>query len=432
MVDAYSPYSQLGPQTGDRQPSGLEQDEALRRVLDRQSDRRRRTIHQHLTQFGYNQLAGKPDSFAPETNIPIPPQYLLGPGDELQLHYFGRRNDTISLVIDRDGMVYLPDVGPIALANLSFHDAKALLAQTVRHKLTGVTATITMGQLRSIRIFVLGEANHPGSYMVNGLATISNALFIAGGVSKRGSLRHILLRRGGKVIRDLDLYQLLLHGDGSGDQRLRAGDVVFVPPIGRVVAVAGMVVRPAIYELRSRATPVRALLDLAGGIIPGGDADHMQLDRLTGDGGRTLIDLDRRAAGATILRDGDLLKVYPVPGRFEGVITLSGRVKRPGTYGLTKRATLRDFIHARDDLLEDASLDYLLIQRTDPATQRLSILRVPLRRLLGPEGDAVDLPLQNHDRIYVLSERELHPLDRVEVAGEVRKPGSYPLSKGMR
>ncbi len=407
-------------------------DHSLRTTWDRQVKPRRRIIRQQLRQFGYEQFSGAPSSFQPETNIPVPPEYLLGPGDELQLHYFGSRNDDISLILDREGVVYLPDVGPITLANMSFQDAKALLAQTVRRKLSGVTASVTMGRLRSIRVFVLGSANHPGAYLVNGLSTISNALFIAGGISKQGSLRHILLKRNGRVVQDLDLYDFLLNGDSSHDRRLMPGDVIFIPPIGNVAAIAGEAVRPAIYELRDGKQSARVLLDLAGGLLPGGDGQHMQIDRITREGNRTLIDTSKDEANNVTVQQGDILLVYPTPGKFDGTVSLNGQVARPGRYGLRKGMTLRDLLENREDLLPDAFLDYALIQRTDPETQNLSVIRAPLRDLWSDKRSRDDIRLQDRDKIYVLSKAEIRPLARVQVFGEVPYPGSYPLTQGMK
>jgi len=408
------------------------EDLSLRSTWDRQTKHRYRSIRQQLHQFGYNQFAGTPTTFIPATAIPIPPQYVLGPGDEIQLHYFGRTNDNLSLILDREGVIYLPNVGPITLANMTFNNAKALLAQTVRRKLPGVTISVSMGQLRSIRIFVLGDASYPGSYLVSGLSTISNALFISGGISKKGSLRHILLKRNGKIIQDLDLYDFLLHGNSKHDQRLMPGDVIFIPPIGKVVAVAGQTVRPAIYELSKGKSTASQLIALAGGVIPGGDHNHMQIDRLTANGERTLIDINSNSSRKATLHDGDLILIFPVPGEFQGTVSLSGKVKRPGSYGLKKGMKLSALLHNQSDLQSDAFLDYALIQRTDATNHTLSILRVSLHDLFMGTSRNADITLHDHDKIYVLSKSNLQPLSQVQAFGEVYQPGTYPLTKGMR
>jgi polysaccharide biosynthesis/export protein len=175
---------------------------------------------------------------------------VLGPGDTLEVMLVGDRGGRYTLTVGRDGTVDFPALGPIALAGMRFPDAKDLLEQRVAQQMIGMRASVSIGALRSIRIFVLGEAERPGSYTVSGLSTMTNALFASGGVKPIGSLRNIQLKRGGQVITRLDLYDLLLNGDTSNDVRLLPGDVIFIPPVGITVGVAGEVHRPAIYEVQ--------------------------------------------------------------------------------------------------------------------------------------------------------------------------------------
>ena len=407
------------------------EDRALREWIQRSVGGISRAPTGTLKQFGYDLFEGAGVSFAPESSIPVPAEYVLGPGDELRIQYYGRRNDSLSLVVDRDGVVELPDVGEIALAGMRFDQAKAELSRRIRKTLTGVTASITMGRLRSILVFVLGDARRPGSYLVGGLSTVSNALFAAGGVSKRGSLRHVLLRRGGKTVRDMDLYALLLKGDRSHDMRLLPGDVVFIPPIGKTVAVAGEVVRPGIYEIRNERS-VRDVLKLAGGALPTADASHAKLERILLTGGRTVRDVNVRKRRPATVRNGDILWLPPVFGDHERMVMLMGQVKRPGPYGYKKGMRLGDLIHSRDDLTRDAFLDYVLIQRTNLETGRLDFLRAPLRKLLEGSDPKANIPLQARDRVFVLARSAIRPLKSVYVSGEVVNPGQYPLSDGMR
>ena len=203
-----------------------------------------------LKSFGYDLFSGQPDSFSPVSDIPPPDSYVLGPGDNLVVQLYGKENNSYILIVNREGQVQFPEIGPITLAGLTFNDARALLVDAVQQHMIGVKASITMGTLRSIRIFVLGEALHPGSYTVSSLSTMTNALFTSGGVSEIGSLRNIQLKRRGKLITTLDLYDLLLNGDTSKDARLLPGDVIFIPSIGATAGVSGEVRRPAIYELK--------------------------------------------------------------------------------------------------------------------------------------------------------------------------------------
>ncbi|MBI5138147.1 MAG: SLBB domain-containing protein [Nitrospirae bacterium] len=391
-----------------------------------------RNIDPAIAQFGYDLFAATPTTFAPVTEIPVPPEYVLGPGDELQLQFYGSRDDTWSVVVDREGVINLPGVGPLVLAGMSFTDAKALISEQVRRKLIGVTASITMGRLRSMRVFVLGDVNHPGSYVVSGLSTISNALFVAGGIGKQGSLRHVQLKRTGKVAGELDLYDFLLKGDSRADQRLQAGDVIFVPPIGNVVAVAGDVVRPAIYELRGEKT-VADMLALAAGPLPTADAAHAQLDRITETGDRSLLDVDLTASGgATPVKNGDLLVLYPGPGVRENVVDLRGQVKRPGSYGWTESMKLSDLLGSVDALLPDAHRDTVLVARTSPDDRALTTLRTSLTDLLVRHDTAADLLLEPEDVIYVFSQAAMRPLKPVHAIGHLRHPGEFPHADGMR
>ena len=194
-----------------------------------------------LRPFGYDLFEGVPSTFAPVSDIQVPLDYVVGPGDTLQVQLYGQRTSQLLLTVGRDGRVNFPKLGPINVSGMSFQNARAAIEQRVAQQMIGSRVNITMGDLRSIRVFVLGEAQKPGSYTVSGLSTMTNALFVSGGVKKIGSLRNIQLKRNGKLVTVLDLYDLLLRGDTSGDRQLLPGDVIFIPPIGHVVSVDGAV-----------------------------------------------------------------------------------------------------------------------------------------------------------------------------------------------
>lgn len=388
-----------------------------------------RGVDSNLSQFGYQLFAGAPNTFAPATDIPVPPEYVLGPGDELQMQFYGSRDDSLNLVIDREGVIELPKVGALTLAGLSFVQAKALIAEQVRQKMIGVTTSVTMGRLRSIRVFVLGDAEHPGSYLISGLSTISHALFSAGGVSKQGSLRHIQLKRNGKVVKELDLYDFLLKGNSRGDDRLLPGDVIFIPPIGEVIGVAGQVNRPAIYELRAEKT-AQEVAEMAGGVLADADVKHIQIDRLSVAGDRNILDFD--LTQSTKIQNGDILMLFAVPGMRADTVTLLGHIKRPGQYGLAKDMKLSNLIGSVNDLLPGAFLDYALIQRTDPISRTVTTLRVSLDKLLVKQDKQSDIALQADDQVYVFSKSSIDPLNVVAVFGQVVNPGQYPYAEKMR
>lgn len=387
-----------------------------------------REVNGDISQFGYQLFAASPNTFSPAADIPVPPEYVLGPGDELQMQLYGSRDDTLSLVVDRNGVVELPRVGSLALAGLSFVQAKALIAAHLHKKAIGVTASITMGKLRSIRVFVLGDAEHPGSYLVSGFSTISHALFAAGGVSKTGSLRHIQLKRNGRTVRELDLYDFLLKGNSRDDERLMPGDVVFIPPIGHVIGVAGQATRPAIYELRDEKN-VQDVLLIAGGILPDADVTHMQVDRLNKAGDRNILDL--KMPDKTDVQNGDILILFAIPGVRADMVSLLGQVKRPGKYGWHKDMKLTSLLATTEDLLPGAFLDYALIQRTDPLTRTVSTLRVPLDKLLVQRIQQADTTLNSGDHIYVFSKSSIDPLNVVAISGQVVNPGQYPYTDSM-
>ena len=212
-----------------------------------------------LEPFGYDLFEGVPTTFAPATDVPVPAEYVMGPGDNMRVQLFGNENIEYALVVSRDGVVNLPEIGPINVSGLTFVEARDVISQRIDEQMIGVRSSITLGELRSIRIFVLGDVERPGSYTVSGLSTITNALFVSGGIEEIGTLRRIELKRDGETVSTLDLYDLLLRGDTSDDERLLPGDAIFVPPIGDTIVVDGSVRRPAIYELNGETTAAEVI-----------------------------------------------------------------------------------------------------------------------------------------------------------------------------
>ena len=202
-----------------------------------------------LKPFGYELFEGKPSTFAPVTEIPVPDNYTMGPGDELKVQLWGNENQQLSLAVSRDGTIEMPGRGPVNVAGMSFQQAREEISRLVEEQYIGVKTAVSLGELRSMRVFVLGEARTPGSFSVSSLSTITNLLYVSGGIRHTGSLRNIQLKRNGKVVSTLDLYDLLLKGDTSGDVRLQPGDAVFIPAVGPRVGIDGEVYRPALYEI---------------------------------------------------------------------------------------------------------------------------------------------------------------------------------------
>jgi len=388
------------------------------------------TVDTRLEQFGYKLFAGAPTTFAPATDVPVTPDYVIGPGDEIHVQLYGKTSLVTDLTVDREGQVSFPELGPISVAGLSFAEMKAALLREVDERMIGVNASIGMGRLRSIRIFVLGEVFQPGSYTVSGLSTLTNALFVSGGVRKIGSLRRVQLKRGGELVREMDLYDLLLAGDTSADERLLPGDVIFVPPAGALVGIAGEVRRPAIYELKGELT-ARALVELAGGLKALAYGDLLQLERVEG-GSRVVYDFDLAKSADWKLRDGDLLKVFPILDREERVVYLAGNVLRPGKRQFSEGLHLLDLVSAPDELLPETYFAYGLIERENELNRETEYLAFDLGAALFDGNEEQNLALQPRDRIYVFHRSHFRELPKVKIRGRVQDPGEYMFEKDMR
>lgn len=405
-----------------------------------------------LKPFGYDLFAGVPSTFAPATDVPVPAEYVVGPGDTLQIQLIGSVKGRYALVVGRDGNINIPDLEPIPVAGLRFEQVRERLEAVVREQMIGTQVSVSMGELRSIRVFVLGDAEVPGSYTVSGLSTITNALFVSGGVKEIGSLRNIQLKRGGRTVRTLDLYDLLLRGDTSGDARLLPGDVIFVPPVGATVGLAGEVRRPAIYELKNETT-VAQLLELGGGLLPQADPTLATLERVDDSHRRVTIDVNlAQPSGRNLaLRSGDTLRVPSIRPILEDSVVISGHVHRPGERQYTPGMRLTDVLPSLDDLKPDADQRYILIRREMPTDRQIKVFSADLERALAQPESAANLELAPRDQIFVFDresgrDRIIAPLLRelrlqsrideptleVSVAGKVKIPGTYPLEPGMR
>ena len=278
------------------------------------------TNDDELKPFGYELFAGSPTTFEPINDVPVSSDYLLGPSDVLKIQLYGKTSIAYELAVDAEGGIYFPELGPVSLAGMTFQEAKAKLNETIKQRMIGVKASISIGQLRSIRVFVLGEAYVPGSYVVSSLSTITNALVLSGGIADTGSLRNIQLKRKGQVVQTLDLYKLLLEGDNRGDISLQSGDVVFIPPVGPTIGIAGEVRRPAIYEL-VRGESVSDLIRFAGGMTPSAYPTAASMHRIGREQIRTVLDVDLVAMGGTLsVGNGDVLTIPSVLDKLQDTV----------------------------------------------------------------------------------------------------------------
>jgi polysaccharide export outer membrane protein len=405
-----------------------------------------------LKPFGYDMFKGTSTAFVPGTDIPVPDDYRLGPGDVMDVQLYGQKSQTYTLPVGRDGSLSFPDLGPINVGGMNFSSAKSLVEGRVRQQMIGTQARVTLSELRSVRVLVLGDAEQPGSYVVSSLSTVTNALFASGGVKPIGSLRNIQVKRDGRLIRSLDLYDVLLKGDTANDVRLQTGDAVFVPPVGPTVAVEGEVRRPAIYELTGERS-VEDVVSLAGGLTSDADGTRMTVERVGSNGRRTVLTFDPKdAAGAAIrLRAGDVLRVMAIRPVFENAVRVEGYVHRPGTFSWREGMRLSELLPSIDELKPGADTHYLLIRREDPRTRRVTVVSADLQAALASTASARDTVLQPRDTVFVFDKTSprssvldpiLEELSRqgdpaapttlVTVGGRVNSPGRYPLEPGMR
>ena len=404
-----------------------------------------------LKPFGYDLFEGVPSTFAPVSDIQVPVGYLVGPGDTLDVQLYGNQPEQYELTVERDGRINFPKLGPIMVSGMTFDAARAAIEARVAKQLVGSRVSITMGDLRSIRVFVLGEAEKPGSYTVSGLSTMTNALFVSGGVKKIGSLRNIELKRNGRLVSTLDLYDLLLRGDTSGDQQLLPGDVIFIPPIGNTVSVYGAVRRPAIYELKNEKSMDEAVA-LAGGMLPDADAEHGQLERILPSQLHETLNIDLRTPAARLvtLDNGDKLRVPEILPTLENSVLLSGHVYRPGQFEYRPGLRLSDVLPSLDELKPEADIHYVMIRREIPKEARIEVLSADLKRALSSRGSGADPELRPRDQIMVFNlsagrEQILEPIVKdlelqatpdapeqlVSIDGRVKAPGRYPLEPAM-
>jgi protein involved in polysaccharide export with SLBB domain len=311
------------------------------------------SIGKMLPIYGVNLFLNPPSTFAPLNIVPVTPDYVVGPGDELLIQVWGQVTLNGRYVVDRSGSIYIPQVGSVHVAGLSFAQMHDFLKAQMGRVFRNFDLNVNMGQLRSIQVFVVGQARRPGSYTISSLSTLVNALFATGGPTPQGSLRHIQLKRGGKVIVDFDLYDLLLHGDKSKDEQLLPGDVIYIPPAGPQVAVAGSVNAPAIYELKSPDnTTVGDILELAAGLTNVASRETVRIERVDERRMRSITEVALDVPGkATVLHDGDLLELMAVVGQYKDAITLRGNVANPGRYTWRAGMRVRDLLPNKDVLI---------------------------------------------------------------------------------
>ena len=304
-----------------------------------------------LPLFGQSLFDQPPSTFAPMNLTQVPSDYIIGPGDELQIRIWGQIAANLRVIVDRSGQIYIPQVGQISVAGIHYQDLEQHLKDAISKIFKNFSLTANVGRLRSIQILVVGDARYPGTYTIGSLSTLVNAIFASGGPLPQGSLRHIQVRRDGATITDFDFYDLLVKGDKSKDVRLQPGDVLFYPHVGPLVAISGSVNTPAIYEMTEKST-LENLTEIAGNLSTVADTSKITIDRISDHQSRETLEFPYDAQSRTLpLKDGDIVRVFSIISRFDNTVTLRGNVANPGRYPWKPGMRVSDLIPDAQTLL---------------------------------------------------------------------------------
>ncbi|WP_373827373.1 SLBB domain-containing protein [Bacteroides heparinolyticus] len=384
--------------------------------------------------FGHNLFNSRNLSFEPSANLATPMNYRLGPGDEVIIDVWGASENTIRQVISPEGSIQVKDLGPVHLNGMTVKEANQYLQREFSKIYSGIGGNepnsqirLTLGDVRTIQINVMGEVSVPGTYTLSAFSTIFHALYRAGGVNNIGSLRAIRLVRNGKTIETLDVYGLIMKGKMNDDIRLQEGDVIIVSPYHSLVEVVGKVKRPMYYEMKSTET-VANLLDYSGGFT--GDA-YKKAVRIIRKSGREhqVFNVDEMDYSVFRLDDGDMITIDAVLDRFENKVEVSGAVYRPGIYQLNGEVnTVKQLIKKSEGLRGDAFLNRVLLNR-EREDYTHEMIAIDLNKLLN--GTEADIPLRKNDHLYIPSIHELKEEETVSIYGEVLNPGTFLHADNM-
>jgi protein involved in polysaccharide export with SLBB domain len=368
-------------------------------------------------------------------DVPVGPDYVLGPGDSINISLWGGLAQQFTRVVDREGRVTLPEAGPVVVAGFTLEQAQKMIQEALVTQFRDAKVEVSVSRLRTVRIYVVGDVQRPGAYDVSSLSTPLNALYAAGGPTAIGSLRTIRHYRGKELIRDVDLYDFLLHGIRTDSERLEPGDTILVPPVAQQVTISGMVRRPAIYELRTETT-LSEVLTLAGGVMVSAQTRDIRIERIETHDKRVTVSVnvpagsspeaEWKAVEAFAVQDGDKITVAPILPYSERSIYLEGHVVRPGKYPYSDNMTLSDLIRSYQDVLPEPS-DHGEIIRLRPPDYRPETIEFNLPQVLIG-NDPVHLQAFDTVRLYGRYEADA---PNVTIHGEVRRPGKYPLPEGL-
>jgi protein involved in polysaccharide export with SLBB domain len=368
-------------------------------------------------------------------DLPVGPDYVVGPGDSLSIDLWGGISQRLVRTVDREGRVSLPESGPVLVAGKNLGDVQTAVQRVLRTQYRDISADVSLSRLRTVRVYVVGEVVEPGAYDISSLSTPLNAIFAAGGITARGSMRALKHYRGKHLVQEVDAYDLLLHGIRTDMQQLQSGDTLLVPPVGPQVTIEGMVRRPAIYELKDEASLADAL-QLAGGILPTAALRHVEVQRLEAHEKRTMLSLEissaegdpgiTRQLAAFKVQGGDQIHIFPIASFNEQSIYLQGHVQRPGKYSFKPGMRVTDVLSSYHDLLPEPAPHYAEIVRLNapdfhPTVESFDVAAA----LANPAGAPKLEPL---DTVRIFSRYAFEPPPDVWVGGEVNSPGKYRTS----
>ena len=365
-------------------------------------------------------------------DLPVGPDYVVGPGDSLTIDLWGGISTKLTRVVDRQGRVTIPEAGPVLVSGRSLGEVQQAVQRAISTQYKDTSSDVSVSRLRTIRIYVVGEVEEPGAYDISSLSTALNALVGAGGVTPRGSLRSLKHMRGKQELEEIDAYDLLLHGVSPDAKKLENGDTLMVPPMVPQVTVTGMVRRPAIYELNGEET-VEDALELAGGILPAAALRHVEVQRLEAHEKRTMLSLDLSPdnpapsqLASFKIQEGDEIHIFPIAQYNQDTIYLQGHVQRPGRYSYHAQMKLTDLIASYKDILPEPAAHYGEIIRLNPPDFHPTVVSFDLASAMA--DPAAGPALQPLDTVRIFSRFDFEPAPTVFVVGEVRSPGNYRTS----
>jgi len=391
-----------------------------------------------LERFGLQVFRQPAASTGIPMDLPAGPEYVLGPGDGLTIDLWGGVSQRLFRTVDREGRLSLPEAGPLLVSGRTLGEVQEVMQRILRTQYRDVSADISLGRLRTVRVYVVGEVASPGAYDISSLSTPLNALFAAGGVTPRGSLRLLRHYRGRQHVEDVDVYDLLLRGICADLKNLENGDTLLVPPVGPLVSMDGMVRRPAVYELRGE-TNLAEALDLAGGVLPAASLRHIEVQRVEAHDKRTMLSLNlditpdlqalRHRLAAFNVRDGDEVHVFPIAPYNSAEVYLQGHVLRPGRYAYTPGMHVPDLVASYQDLLPEPAKHYAEIIRLRQPDWRPEVESFDLEMALA--NPAASPKLEPLDTVRIFGRYDLEAAPVIWLSGEVRSPGQYKTSGQM-